>query len=137
MRNLKSIINLLLLTLAFMNVALAENPDCPEPKSIQQYKWLAGDIACDANHCLYKMGGPEDIFFSFDTGYYWHFYIDFKINSLEDIAFAKSKTLSIIDSLVSQGKADANYTCLYSNAQGAIAKAVITNIHIHPDSDNL
>ncbi|MES2218626.1 MAG: hypothetical protein V4501_09480 [Pseudomonadota bacterium] len=140
MRNYKSIVNFLLLNLAFMNLALAENKpsECPEPRFIQQMKWLAGDIACNANHCLYKMGGQEDAAYTFGTQYYWHFYIDFNINSLEDMDFAKSKALFIMDNLTYQGGptkwtgTNDSYTCLYSSNDGATAKAIVTDVRIHP-----
>jgi hypothetical protein len=146
---------LLLLNFPLINLAQAQNApgECPDPKIIQQQKWL-GEINCSNDHCLYTMGGIEDGHFSFGTKYYWHFYIDHKIYSSQDIDFAKSKMVAAIETLVYQsgpteggdpGKIgprwdpgqdrdpNLNYTCFYSNSQGAIAKAVVTNVRIHPD----
>jgi hypothetical protein len=160
MPNFKAITISILLNFQLINLALAQNApsECPDPKYIQQQKWV-GEINCANDHCRYTMGGIEDGHFNFNTRYFWHFYMDYKINSPQDIDFAKSKMVSAIESLVYQsGPIEAgdpgkmgprwdpsqdrdpnlNYTCLYNNSQGAVAKAVVTNVRIHPyDIDDL
>jgi hypothetical protein len=143
-----------LFNLTLFNMAAAQNApsECPDPKIIQEQKWI-GDINCTNSHCLYTMGGAEDGHFTFGTQFFWHFYIDYTINSPQDMDFLKSKIVSAIDSLVYQSgpteggepkkmgprwdpsqdvDANLNYTCLYNNSQGMVAKAVVADVRIHP-----